>query len=126
MLRKIFENCGWVSGQNPVVSEDSEPDVAVYRRNFRDYFAHPRPADALLVVEVAVSSLVKDTAVKADCYSQEGVVDYWAVDVEHRELLVLHKPSVTGYQSKQTLADSESVSPLAALTATVRFADLLP
>ena len=74
VLRKIFENRGWVSGQNPVVAEDSEPepDVAVYPGNFREYFAHPRPADALLIVEVAVSSLVKDTTIKAEFYPKKA------------------------------------------------------
>lgn len=127
-LRKIFEDRGWVSCQNPVVTDDSEPepDVAVYRGAFRDYFDHPTPADTLLVLEVAVTSLVKDTTVKALFYAQEGIADYWVVDVEHRKLLVFREPSATGYQSKSTLADTESISPLAAPTAAIRIADLLP
>ncbi len=127
-LRKIFEARGWVSCQNPVVTDDSEPepDVAVYRGAFRDYFAHPTPADTLLIVEVAVTSLVKDTTVKALFYAQEGIADYWVVDVENRKLLVFREPSVLGYQARLTLSDTESISPVLAPTAAIRVADLLP
>ncbi len=128
IARVIFQGAGWVNEQSPVVTDDSEPepDVAVYRGKFVDYFDHPTPADTLLIVEVAVTSLAKDTTLKAEFYAQEGVADYWVVDVEHRRLLVFREPSASGYQSKRTLGDADSVSPLAAPDATVRVADLLP
>lgn len=127
-LKAIFHGTNLILDQSPVVTNDSEPepDVAVYRGKFLDYFAHPTPADTLLVVEVAVTSFVKDATIKALFYAQEGIADYWVVDVEHRKLLVFREPSATGYQSKLTLADTESISPLAAPTAAVRVADLLP
>ena len=128
VLGKIFDGRGWISPQNPVVTDDSEPepDVAIYRGTFRDYFSHPTPADTLLIVEIAVTSLVKDTTVKADFYSQEGIADYWVVDVEHRKVTVFRKPSADGYQSKQMLGETDTIAPLAAPTGTIRVADLLP
>ena len=128
VLGKVFEGRGWISPQNPLVTDDSEPepDVAIYRGTFRDYFGHPTPVDTLLVIEIAVTSLVKDTTIKADFYSQESIADYWVVDVEHRKLIVFRKPSATGYQSKQTLGDSDTIAPLALPNASIRVADLLP
>ena len=46
--------------------------------------------------------------------------------VESRKLLVFRDPSPTGYLSKQSLAETDSVSPLAAPASTIRVADLLP
>ncbi len=128
LLEAVFRGAGWVNEQSPVVTHDSEPepDVAVYRGQFLDYFDHPTPADTLLIVEVAVTSLVKDTGLKADFYAQEGVADYWVVDVEHRKLLVFRDPSPTGYLTKQTLAETESIAALAAPGSPIRVADLLP
>ena len=128
LLRELFLGRGWVNEQGPIATDDSEPepDVAVYRGDMTAYFEHPTPNETLLIVEVAVSSLVKDTTVKAEFYSQEDVADYWVVDVENRKLLVFRKPSATGYQSKQTLSDTDTVTPLAAPTAIIRVGDLLP
>ena len=128
LLEAVFRGAGWVNEQSPVVTDDSEPepDVAVYRGQFLDYFDHPTPADTLLIVEVAVTSLAKDTGLKADFYAQEGIADYWVVDVENRRLLVFREPSPIGYLAKQSLADSESIAPLAAPSAIIRVADLLP
>ena len=128
LLEAVFRGAGWVNEQSPVVTDDSEPepDVAVYRGQFLDYFDHPTPADTLLIVEIAVTSLVKDTTIKAEFYAQEGIADYWVADVESRKLLVFRDPSPTGYLSKQSLADTDSVSPLAAPASTIRVADLLP
>lgn len=127
-LTEIFVGLGWVNSQSPVATDDSEPepDVAVYRGQFLDYFNHPTPADTLLIVEIAVASFVKDTTVKAEFYSQEGIADYWVVDVEHRKVHVFRKPSATGYQSKQTLGDGDSIAPLEAPSGSIRVADLLP
>ena len=127
-LRTVFTGLGWVQTQNPVVTDDSEPepDVAAYRGKMLDYFDHPTPPDTLLIVEVSATSLVKDTTLKADFYAQEGITEYWVVDVDNRKLLVFRDPSPTGYLTKKSLADTESLSPLAVPSASIRVADLLP
>jgi Uma2 family endonuclease len=70
-----------------------EPDVAVVQRD--DTVAHP--ATALLVVEVAVSSLRVDTTIKPDLYAAAGVPEYWVVDVGERRLRVFSDPGPEGY-----------------------------
>ena len=91
------------------------------------------PTTALLIVEVARSSLFVDTTTKADLYATAGVADYWVVDVDNRQLLVFRDPAplpaglgATAYQTRLTFADTDTVSPLAMPTAAVRVADLLP
>ena len=61
---------------------EPEPDLALLQP--RDDFyasAHPGPADILLVVEVAQTSIDYDRMVKAELYARLGVVEYWLVDL---------------------------------------------
>ncbi len=125
-LLRIFGSGFYVRGQMPLRSgsHDTEPDLAVLVGGPRDY-SHV-PTSALLVVEVADSSYYYDTGVKAGIYAAAGLADYWVLDVEDRRLLVFRDPAPTGYQSKLTLEETDSVSPLAAPTATIKVVDLLP
>ena len=105
-------------------NHDPEPDLAVVPGNART--AQQMPTSALLVVEVADSSFYYDTGRKAEIYAAAGLADYWVLDVEDRQLLVFRDPSPAGYLSKLTLAETDTVYPLAAPTGSIRVADLLP
>ena len=80
------------------------------------------------MVEVADSSLRFDTGEKLAWYAAAGVPEYWVLDVNGRQLLVYRDPDPAGrtYRTQLTFAEAESVSPLAAPTASLRVADLLP
>lgn len=130
-LRRFFHTTLWVRGQKPmtVVDSDPEPDVAVYPGPPRSYTAHP--SSALLIVEVAETSLLYDTTTKAELYATAGVLDYWVLDLENRRLLVFRDPPPipdggSAYRTLLTLQPSDSVSPLAAPSASIAVADLLP
>jgi len=128
VLRNVFAAIGWVNLQSPIATEDSEPepDVSVYSGKARDYSEHPTPGDALLVVEVAVSSLRYDMSRKAKFYAEEGVADYWVLDVDGRRLFVFRDPIDGAYSSQSTYGEAEAITPLAKPEAIVRVADLLP
>ena len=64
-----------------------EPDLVLYwptlgRRQ------PATPADALLVIEIADSSLTHDLGYKADLYRRAKIPEYWVVDVRNRCLRV--------------------------------------
>ena len=63
-----------------------QPDFAVfrYREDFYLEGRRPTPADALLLVEVADSSLQYDRKVKLPLYAAAGVLEYWIVDLKQR------------------------------------------
>jgi hypothetical protein len=108
---------------------DPEPDVAVVPGGPRDY-AMP-PTTALLVVEVADTSLHYDTTTKAEEYATAGIADYWVLDLTGRRLLGFRDPAPiaaggAAYRTHLTLGPADSVSPLAAPAATIAVADLLP
>ena len=131
-IRAAF-GAGWyVRGQMPLLLGqhlDPQPDIAVVPGGPRDYPGHP--TTAALVVEVADSSFTIDITTKAELYAAAGVLDYWVLDVDSRRLLVFRDPAPVAagghaYRTRLTLAPADAVSPLAAPTATVRVADLLP
>jgi len=108
-----------------------QPDLAMVKGSPRAALAHPTTAD--LVIEIADSSLDYDTTTKAELYATAGIADYWVLDVDGRRLLVFRDPvplsaglGATAYRTHLTLTDADTVSPLAAPTATIRVADLLP
>ena len=134
-LRDAF-GVGWrVRVQLPVALDEAtepEPDVSVVRGSPRDYLAeHPsRPA---LIVEVAQASLAFDRERKGGLYARAGIADYWIVNLVERVLEVRRRPIRSAsarygwkYQTVRTLRPGATVSPLAAPSARVAVADLLP
>lgn len=133
VLEALFAGVAWINARNPIPTEDSdpEPDVMVVPGRFEDYSDHP--TNALLIVEVASATLDKDTTIKAEIYALAGVTDYWVLDLDNRRLIVFRDPAPlppqlggSAYRTRTELTDTDTVSPLAAPTATVRVADLLP
>jgi Uma2 family endonuclease len=111
---------------------DPGPDLAVVPGTARDY-ATRQAAFAVLVVEVSDSTLFMDTTTKAELYATAKVPEYWVVDIQHRQLHVFTDPvalpaglGATAYREHVVHGENDTVAPLAAPTATVRVAELLP
>lgn len=102
------------------------PDVMVLLGTFDDYPDVPLASDVLLLVEVSDTTLRYDRGTKAAMYAEDGIPDYWLVNLRARSLEVRREPESGEYLSLEVYAESESVSPLAAPNRTVRVADLLP
>ncbi len=91
-----------VSPQNSVRinrSSEPQPDLAVLRRR-ADFYATgepPGPADVLLLVEVADSSLRFDRTVKLPLYARVGIAEFWIVDLKRRVVDVYRAPAGNGY-----------------------------
>jgi Uma2 family endonuclease len=72
-----------------------QPDVMLLRpRADRYYNSHPKAADALLVVEVADTTLEYDLEVKRPLYARAGVVESWIVAIDRRELHMFREPEL--------------------------------
>jgi Uma2 family endonuclease len=107
------------------------PDLAVVAG--QPGFRGVHPTTAVLVVEVADTTLPTDMTEKAERYATAGIADYWVLDLNGRRLLVFRDPvslpsglGATAYKKCLTLGLADSISPLAAPAATIRVADLLP
>jgi Uma2 family endonuclease len=103
---------------------EPEPDVAVVPGALEDY-VDKHPTEALLVVEVADSSLAKDRAQKRLLYARHGIPEYWLVNLIDQHLEVYRDPASGDYKSKTTLERSDAVTPRFA-DADLSVADLIP
>lgn len=111
------------------VAGDSEPipDVSVVIVNARQYSErHPTASEARLVVEVADSSVERDSGEKAALYAQAGITDYWVSLVNTHQLVVHRGPTENGYASVVRLTETDTITPLAAPDSVISVADLLP
>ncbi|HEY2895310.1 MAG TPA: Uma2 family endonuclease, partial [Pirellulales bacterium] len=135
LMRAAFGPNHCVRPQMPLVlglSTDPVPDIAVVPGTPRDYAAI-QPRTALLMVEIAESSLGYDTREKSSLYAAAGITDYWVLDLPHRALHVFRDPAQDPsqmfggiYRSRARLDVSDSVSPLAAPAAKIAARDMLP
>jgi Uma2 family endonuclease len=134
-LERAFGDAWFVQVQSPIGLDnrsEPEPDVCVVRGSPRDY-TDAHPTRAALIVEVALSGLRVARGRKATAYARGGIADYWILNLIDRVLEVHREPARPGparrrwgYASIETLGAEATVVPLAAPSATVRVADLLP
>lgn len=87
--------------QSPVRLDDlsePQPDVAVLVVR-SDFYAgaHPGPADVLVVVEVADTTVGWDRGVKIPLYARAGVAEVWLVDLAAETVEVSRRPGSDGY-----------------------------
>lgn len=105
---------------------EPQPDVAVLR--FRHDFyrdAHPRPADVLLVVEVAETSAQTDRVEKVPLYARAGIPEVWIVDLGGRLVEVYREPSSDGYRQHQRFGPGDRLASVTLPVITVPAADVL-
>ena len=102
-----------LSVQNPIRLDDfnePQPDVTVLR--FRDDYydsRHPTPADVLLAIEVADTSLRYDRDEKIPRYGRYGIPEAWLVDVRAQTVTVFTEPHAGGYGEQRTLSRGEEI-----------------
>ncbi len=109
-----------------------ELDITVVEGNPRDY-RDAHPTTALLVVEVSGASLAYDRREKASLYAQAGISDYWIInlqdsliEVNRQPIALSGQPFGYGYQTLSRHLTPATIAPLAAPSATIAVADLLP
>ena len=82
------------------------------------------PDTALLVVEIADSSLRYDLGRKAQLHASFGIVELWVIDAVKLETRVHRDPSVTGYRSIADLPPGERLVPERASALSVVLSEL--
>lgn len=106
-----------------------QPDLMLLQPSADDYASrHPDAGDALLVVEIADSSLHYDRTAKMRVYAAHGVREYWIIEVMAQRLHRFRDP-VPGegrFASMQQLEAPFSVSAQALPTVTLDSAEIWP
>lgn len=106
------------------LSDDSEPepDVAVVPLGNYD---NEHPTTALLVIEVADSSLEKDRG-KAAIYASAGIGEYWIVNLNARTVEVYSSPEGDRYAEVRTARERDTLRPAALSGVEIAVAEILP
>lgn len=103
-----------VSVQNPVRVDDfSEPQPDISLLKPRDDFyssGYPTPADVLLIVEVADTSIQFDRMRKIPLYAQAGIPKVWLVDLGRDLIEVYAKPAGGLYQDFREARRGETLT----------------
>ncbi len=119
LLRLFTRNLGdraIVAVQDPIRLDDQsepQPDLAILKPR-DDFYAsgHPGPADILLLIEVADSSIDADRG-KLRLYARAGIAEAWLVDLEKGRIEIHRKPGRKGYSDVRNASRKDRVSPAA-------------
>lgn len=104
-----------------------EPDVAVVPGRDADY-DNVHPTAALLVVEIADSSLLQDRLTKAAIYAAAGIPQYWLVNLRDDcvEVFSAPIPGMRSYAERRIARRGECLGLAALPGASVHVDDMLP
>lgn len=113
LLTEALRSRAYVRTQSPLAASDSsepEPDIAIVPRT---RYRSDHPSRALLVIEVADSTLEKDRQIKARLYAEMAIPEYWVVDVEGEAIEVFTQPSKGRYRKSQKHGRGKTLAPSA-------------
>jgi Uma2 family endonuclease len=104
-----------------------EPDLAIIAGPVTAW-ERAHPGTALLAIEVAKSSLVRDRLSKSRIYARAGVLEYWIVNLRDRVLEVSRDPDPARglYRDQRVLPPGDSIAPLALPDLAVEVVAILP
>jgi Uma2 family endonuclease len=113
-IRSRPEQIHLVSETTFRLSEDTylEPDVVIYPR--ANGIRGLRADNALLVVEIADSSLRYDIGRKASLYASFGVRELWVIDAVRLTTRVFREPAADGYREASDFVPQDRLVPLLA------------
>jgi Uma2 family endonuclease len=96
--------------QSPLaLGEHSEPEPDIALVSAADY-SEQHPTTAILVIEVATSSLRLDRRIKAPLYARTNIPEFWLVDVRARTIEVYRDPRSTGFATVTIHAEDETLA----------------
>lgn len=114
VMNKHMDGEATVRVQNPIridSANEPEPDISLLK--FRsDYYtsAHPGPADVLVLIEVAGSSIRFDREVKAPLYAAHGIPEFWIIDLDTNQIEYFSKPQGDAYTETRVFRPGDEVS----------------
>ena len=103
-----------------------EPDIVLLRPRARYDSESAMPADVLLVIEVADSSVEYDRGHKLALYAAAGIPEVWIANLRTGEVEACANPVGTEYTSVRTVAADGSISPRAFPEMTLDLREFMP
>lgn len=105
--------------QDPITlqsNSEPEPDFTIVRQRADNYLsAHPNPADVLLVIEIADSTLKYDQEVKLPVYAEAGISNYWLFNLVDNHVEAYSEPYQElqgnfGYSVKRIILPNQAIA----------------
>jgi len=98
---KILQRQYIIRSQNPIVLNDfsePQPDVFILQRR-EDFYRNTGATanDALLVIEVADTTVKYDRDIKFPRYAANGIKESWLIDSENDRVEIHSEPTAMGY-----------------------------
>ncbi|MFL6277311.1 MAG: Uma2 family endonuclease [Blastocatellia bacterium] len=114
LFTRLVSLSAFVSVQNPVRLDnysEPQPDLALLKPR-ADFYAQakPTPADVLLIVEVADSSVQFDRTVKVPLYARALIPVVWLIDLNADAIEVYSQPAAGAYQQIQVMRRSDRLT----------------
>ncbi len=108
LLKIKPENC-ILRTEKPLTLKNSEPepDLMLVQGTLQEY-RKKNPTSALLVVEIANTSLSADRE-KIRIYAEALVENYWMVDIQSKQIETYHSPIQEDYSFKKTYTQNEKI-----------------
>lgn len=95
-LLKLLQNSAIIRSRQPIIlppSSQPEPDITIAKNIEHNFLScHPQPADILLVIEIAASTLYYDRVTKLGLYAESGIADYWLFNLVENKLECYSQP----------------------------------
>ncbi|MGQ0594319.1 MAG: Uma2 family endonuclease [Gammaproteobacteria bacterium] len=126
-LRRAYGDGHVIRIQSPLAVDAGsapEPDVAIVPGRPRDFLTG-HPGHAVLLVEIADTTLAYDRSTKRLLYARNGIPEYWLVNLVQGVVEVYSNPQGADYLEHRIAKKGETLMPSGASRA-VAVADLLP
>ena len=127
-LRAVFRKDYSLRIQMPLalgLESEPEPDLAVVRGHWRDY-RESHPSTAVLILEIADSTVFHDRERKGSIYARAGLPDYWILNRAEACLEVHRDPRDGVYLFRKSFRSGETLAALARPAIAIAVADLFP
>jgi Uma2 family endonuclease len=113
LLSRVIGDDAMLGVQDPVRLDDTTepiPDVSILKTR-SDFYAssHPTPADVLLLIEVADSTLPVDRRVKVPLYARAGIPEVWVVNLQQETVEVYSQPGGGAYKVVSTAQRGQAI-----------------
>jgi Uma2 family endonuclease len=107
--------------------DEPQPDLYLLRPK-EDFYTsrHAGPADILLIIEVADSSLDYDRTTKMQLYAETGVPEYWISDLQNDCIIVYRDLDNAAYRNVQQFRRGEKLTPRLLPGCSIPVESLLP
>ena len=102
---RCYNEPGWRPGGDRYL----EPEIIICKAGFQP--ATVPPAEVLLLIEVADSSLLYDQGLKRKVYAKLCVAEYWVVNAKTLETTIYRSPHDESYGEVQAVSQDQTLTP---------------